>query len=321
VERQLDRQMPERHVLPEATVAICTRDRPDDLARALRAVTAAAQGRPVLVVDNCPSSSAARDLVHAWPGVRYVREDKPGLNAARNRAVREASTEVVAFTDDDAAPEPAWLDALLRGFDHPLVAAVTGLTLPLELETPAQEWFERVTPFGRGYFRLVFDPMHCSPHVAGRVGAGANMAVRRAALHAAGAFDERLDAGTPTRSGGDHEMFGRLLARGYRIVYEPAAVSRHRHRRTWQELRDTLQGYGTGVYAMWTGHVLERGDMSVMRQAFRWAVRVQVPTLVRSLFGRPDAPPLDLVTAELRACLRGPFAWQASRRQRREACA
>ena len=321
VERQLGRDLLPACDLPSATVAICTRDRPDDLQRALPAVTAAAQGRPLLVVDNHPSSAAAEHVVRNWPHVRYVREETPGLNAARNRALREATTDVVAFTDDDAAPEPAWLDALLRNFDHRLIAAVTGLTLPLELETPAQEWFERFTPFVRGYFRQVFDPLHCSPHAAGQVGAGANMAVRRSVLELAGPFDERLDAGTPTKSGGDHEMFARLLTRGYRIVYEPAAVSRHRHRRSWEELRATIGGYGTGVYAMWTGQVLEHRDLSVVRQATRWAVRVQWPALLRSVLRRRGAPPLDLVLAELGGCARGPLAWRASRRRPRQAVA
>jgi len=158
--------------------------------------------------------------------------------------------------------------------------------------------------------------MHCNPHAAGRVGAGANMALRRSVLDLVGPFDERLDAGTPTRSGGDHEMFTRILSRGYRIVYEPAAVSRHRHRRSWEELRETIHGYGTGVYAMWTGRVLERGDVSVLKQAVRWATRVQAPALFRSLLGRPDSVPLDLIVAELRGCARGPFAWRTSKRRR-----
>ena len=105
------------------------------------------------------------------------------------------------------------------------------------------------------------------------------MAVRRDVLQLVGPFDERLDAGTPTRSGGDHEMFARLLARGYRLVYEPAAVSWHRHRRTWAELRDTLAGYGTGVYAMWTGRVIESGELAVLKQAVRWLFAVQLPQL------------------------------------------
>jgi len=317
VERELHHRRPRGGgANPPATVAICTRDRTADLARTLPAAVAAARGRPVLVVDNCPSDDSTRELAGRWPQVRYVREDRPGLNAARNRALRESDTAVVAFTDDDAVPEPEWLEALLGGFDHPMVAAVTGLTLPLELETPAQEWFQRYTPFGRGYFRHEFDPLHCSPHAAGQIGAGANMALRRDAIAVAGVFDEALDAGTPTRSGGDHELFTRVLAHGYRIVYEPAAVSRHRHRRSWEELRDTIYGYGVGVYAMWTGKVV-RGDVSVLRQAFRWAVRLQAPALARSVLRRPGASPPDLVLAELKGCLHGPWAWRQSRRRAR----
>jgi GT2 family glycosyltransferase len=315
VEHQLGRNPPGASPLPTATVAICTRDRAGELTRSLSAAVAAAGGRPVMVIDNCPSTGATQEVVSRWPAVRYVREDIPGLNAARNRALREATTDVVAFTDDDAVPEAKWLEALLRNFDHRLVLATTGLTLPLELETPAQVWFERFTPFGRGYFRQVFDPLYCSPHSAGLVGAGANMALRRSALDLVGPFDERLDAGTPTRSGGDHEMFSRILSRGYRIVYDPAAVSRHRHRQSWSDLRHTIQGYGVGVYAMWTGHVLERGDVAVARQALRWATRVQIPALVKAVFRRPGAAPLDLVLAELKGCLQGPFAWMASRRR------
>lgn len=305
---------------PTVTIAICTRDRPDDLARALDAVARVSGGPyPVLVVDNRPSSDAARRICASRQGVDYVREDTPGLNAARNRALRTARSDVVAFTDDDAAPERGWVEALLRNFNHRLVLGVTGLTLPLELESDAQEWFERYTPFGRGYFWRLFEPAECSPHAAGSIGAGANMALRRDVLDLVGPFDEGLDAGTPARSGGDHEMFSRILARGYRLVYDPAAVSRHRHRRTWRELRGTIAGYGTGVYAAWTGKILREGDLSVLGQAARWFVRNQAPSLVAGLTRRPDAPPLDLTLAEIAGCARGPIAWWISRRTARAA--
>jgi GT2 family glycosyltransferase len=301
---------------PEATVAICTHERPDELAAVLEALARWAPTYPVLVVDNQPLTDGTLRVVQRFGGVRYVREDRLGLNVARNRALREATTPIVAFTDDDAAPEAGWVDGLVRNFDHPLVMAVTGLTLPRELATPAQIWFERMSSFGRGYFRREFVPLECSPHAAGQAGAGANMAIRRDVLDLVGGFDERLDAGTPTRSGGDHEMFARILERGYRLVYEPAAVSRHRHRRTWPELRHTIHGYGVGVYAAWTGEIVERGHWSVLRQAALWAWRIQLPALVRALFKTRGAMPLDLVLDELRGCARGPFAWFASRRQR-----
>ncbi len=304
--------------VPDATVAICTRERPDDLRRALTAVQALDPApREVLVVDNDPSSTRTAEVVSEFPGVRYVCEPRRGLDRARNRALREALTEIVAFTDDDAAPESSWLRALLQPFADVRVWCTTGLTLPLELETPAQEWFERYSPFGRGFRQRVFDGTRSDPLAVAAAGAGANMAVRTAVLFELGGFDELLDAGTPTRSGGDHEMFGRILGAGYRIVYVPSAVSWHRHRRTWSELRETLYGYGTGVFALWTRRVLREHEPGVLRHAARWMLGHHLPTLWRAARGRPDTIPLDLIRAEVLGCLAGPAAYVRSLREQR----
>ena len=305
-------------VLPPATVVICTRERPDDLRRALKAV-AALDPAPaeVLVIDNAPATPRTLEVVQSFPSCRYVREDRRGLDAARNRALAEAGSPVVAFTDDDAAPEPGWLGALLEPFADPRVMCTTGLTLPLELETEAQEWFERLSPFGRGFERRLFDGTRDDPVAVARAGAGANMALRRSVLEQVGPFDEALDAGTETRSGGDHEMFGRILAAGFRIVYEPRAVSWHRHRRTWEELREAIHGYGVGVYAMWTRRLIVDRELGVLRHAARWLRLVQIPRLWRSLRLGPESVPLDLLLAELRGCCAGPQAYAAARRRLR----
>ncbi len=303
-------------VRPRVTVAICTRDRTDDVARALRA---AADLMPppdeVLVVDNAPRTDATRLLVASHPGVRYVCEPRAGLDAARNRALRDATGDVVAFVDDDAVPEPGWVDALCANFGDPRVQCVTGLTLPLELETPAQELFEAYSPFARGFARRVFDGRLDNPVAVARVGAGANMAVRRSVRDTVGGFDERLDAGTPTRSGGDHDFFVRLLLDGWRIVYEPAAVCWHRHRRTDAEVVETIRGYGTGVWAMWIGLLIHRREFSVLRLAWAWFRTDHLPVLLRPrrLLARRGADRLR--RAELLGCLRAPLAWWASRRR------
>jgi glycosyltransferase involved in cell wall biosynthesis len=302
---------------PTATIAICTRERPDDLERALRGVHRQTHaGHDVLVVDNAPRTDRTRRVVEQFADVRYVCEPTAGLNVARNRAIREATGDVVAFTDDDATPEPEWLDCLLLNFGDRRVQCVTGLTLPVELETDAQELFEAYSPFARGFRRHVFDGHDDNPLEVGQVGAGVNMAIRRSALAEVGLFDERLDSGTPARSGGDHEMFVRLLAARHRIVYDPAAVSWHRHRRTREELIDTVYGYGVGVYAMWTGLLLEYGELGIARLAWSWFRSAHLPEIRRTLWRQPETPTSALVRAELRGCLHGPAAWFASRRLR-----
>ncbi len=299
-----------------ATIAICTRDRTDDLRRCLDSIKKLPyDGQEVLVIDNCPSSDETMKLVETYHGVRYVRESMPGLNFARNRAILEAKNEVVAFTDDDALPDPEWLRVILQNFDNPLVACVTGMTMPLELETDGQEAFESYNSFGKGFQRKVHSHLTRNPLNAGAVGAGANMALRRSLVDVIGLFDEALDAGTPTQSGGDHEYFARILLAGYEIVYDPAALSWHRHRRTIEETRKAIKGYGIGVYAFWTRCLIVEGEWGILQFPWRWFMYVQLPNLVKSIFRTRNSQPLNFLIAELMGCAMGPMAYFKSRRR------
>jgi glycosyltransferase involved in cell wall biosynthesis len=305
-----------------ATVAVCTRDRPNDLRRCLDAILCLADdGQEILVIDNCPSTDETRHLVAEYGRIRYVREDRPGLNVARNRALREARHDIVAFTDDDAAPDPEWLRALLKNFQHPLVLCVTGLTMPLELQTEAQQTFENFIGFGAGFRRKVLDCATHNPLDAWSAGAGVNMAVHKTILSSVGPFDEALDAGTATLSGGDNEMFSRILARGFRIVYEPDALNWHRHRRGWDELRRQFYGYGVGGFAAWTRSFLD-GEFGVLTKARSWP-REHLLGIARSALKRPCSTPLDLALLQLAGCIVGPWAyfysrWSRAKSERRQ---
>lgn len=297
-----------------ATIAVCTRDRLDDLERCLLALAKLPDdGQEVLVVDSASRDGAAvRAVAERHHRVRYVREERPGLDIARNRAMRDSAGEIVVFCDDDAEVDVNWLRAMCGNFGDPRTLCVTGLILPQELETPAQEWFERTNGFSRGYSRVVHDGVDHDPFFVSRVGAGASMALRKSVLEHIGPFDEALDAGTPTRSGGDHDYFTRILAAGYRIVYDPSALSWHRHRREWRELQSAIQGYGTGVWAYLTRQLLQ-GEWRAPYVALAW-LRWQLDGVLRGLLGRRTTLPLDLAVAEIRGCFAGPWAYWASRR-------
>ena len=246
----------------QVTVAVCTRDRPDDLRRCLTAITALEPpAGDVLVVDNAPSDDRTRAVVSEFPRISYIREPRRGLDWARNRALLEASTSIVAFTDDDALVHPRWIRGILHAFtEEPDAVAVTGLVAPAELATRAQILFESQGGFGRGYRRRWFSSAVGAGEIAARrwasmgaAGTGANMALKREPALQLGGFDPALDVGTPTMGGGDHEMLFRLLAAGAQLVYEPAAVVRHRHRPTLGELARQRRGDGTGSYSIFLG--------------------------------------------------------------------
>jgi GT2 family glycosyltransferase len=299
-----------------ASVVVCTRDRTHDLARcltSLRPVLAA--GHEIVVVDSCPSSTDTERLVSQHPEIRYVLERRPGAGIARNRGLLAASHEIVAFTDDDAEADPDWLDGLLRNFEDPMVALVTGLTLPRELESQAQIWFERTNGFQRGFDRREVDITNFEPLASGLLGASVNMAMRKAVLADTGMLDEALGPGTECKSGEDHEFFYRILSRGYRAVYDPAAVVWHRHRREWRSLQKVLYGYGVGVFAWWTRALLVEREFDVLRIGLGYFCQHHVKNLFRSFFRRPGCIPLDLAYAEFSGALAGPWMYLRGRRR------
>lgn len=297
------------------SIAVCTRNRTKDLKDCLDALMKLPdRGQEILVIDNNPSTSDTKNLVAQYPPVRYVLEERKGLDIARNRAIAEAAHDIVAFTDDDAFPETGWLDALTRNFNDPLVMVVTGMSMPFELETRAQEQFENYNPFGKGFSKKRFSFVRNHPLAVGNIGAGANMALRKSLIHETGWFDEALDAGTLTQSGGDHEFFARVLLSGYHIIYEPEALSWHRHRRTHKEAVQAIHGYGVGVYAFWTRLFFEEKQYSILRFPATWLVHTQLPNFYKWFFQSKKQYPLSFSLAELKGCLKGPFAYFKSKK-------
>jgi GT2 family glycosyltransferase len=299
---------------PSFTIVVCTRDRPAELRRCLESLAALclANGE-VLVVDNGSGGDAAALAAHRW-GFRCEREPTPGLNAARRRAARHSAGEILLFVDDDAVVDAGWLDAMLEPFSEPLVGAVTGLALPLELETDAQELFERYSSFSRGFRRRVFDMAEHPPAAAGQAGAGVSMAIRRDLLSGLQLFAPELDAGTDARSGGDHYALSRVLASGYRIVYQPEALVWHLHRRDYEAMKRTVAGYSTGVYVVLTRLLLHHRDLQAAKVGWEWFRTHHLHELRRSLMRAPGAAPVDLVVAEMRAVLEAPAVYLRTRR-------
>lgn len=108
------------------TLVICTRNRPDDLARTLAGIDTQRVSFPLdlLVVDAgdpaaaLASQSACR-RVSRFP-LRYVRyAGAPSLARQRNLALDllDASARVVFFVDDDVTLDPGYLETLWQVFE------------------------------------------------------------------------------------------------------------------------------------------------------------------------------------------------------------
>lgn len=308
---------------PSVTVAICTKDRPDWVERLLGSLLPLQAETPfqLLVVDNAPSDERTAQVCAANPGVTYAREPVPGLNFGRNRAIREASGEIVAFLDDDVVVDRGWLAGLLDAWrDHPDAGAITGLVMPLRLDTDAQVMFERRGGFRRGFHPLRYgstmfrDAMH--PGGAGKFGAGANMSVRRQLVLDLGGFDEALDTGKPLPGGGDLDIFYRVLRSGAVLAYEPRMAVFHDHREEMHVLARQYYTWGLGFFAFVAkSKLVDASARAPMNELTRWWFVDQGKRLLSSIAGRGDTPPA-MVVDELRGGITGIFG-EYRRSQRR----
>ena len=218
------------------TVVVPTRDRPELLERCLAALRQElCDGDRLLVVDSCPAKHPAR-AVAARFGAEVLLATEPGTSRARNLGWRAATTEQVAFVDDDVLVAPGWRQALL--------ASTADFVLGAVQEHPADRPHERPVSLADHRKAAVVD--RDGPLIPGIAG---NLRVRRDLLAEVDGFDERLGPASWFESAEDLDLFDRLLLAGHRGWFEPAALAWHVQ---WRDDTEALRlhwAYGKGMGA------------------------------------------------------------------------
>jgi len=348
---------------PLVTIVVPTAGlRPDLLRRCVTSLTALNYPAfEIVLVDNRAQSMWEKQS-EVWDDtwvsehsstskVRVVREGRPGASFARNTGVGVAQGEIVAFTDDDVEVDVNWLSGLVAAFNSSAdVMCVTGLVIPAELETEAQELFEIYsggfdrglaprswkiqsgTSANRNFLKrttfLVTESGSSEPSpaqslyvVMGTCGVGANMAVRRDfALRCP--FDVALGAGSIAQGGEEGRFYADVLWAGFVIKYAPSAIVRHTHRRDMHALNAQMQGYGVGYTALITSLILD--DLRHLVGLAICGAPTAIVRLVRSAFtgqsaaegrDRQASYPASLRRSEFSGMMLGPWRYLQSRRR------
>jgi len=197
------------------SIIICTRNRATHLQKTLESLASVdvpdGQGVEVLIIDNGSTDATpevAQQVKLPFARKRIIREPKPGLDIARNQALREARGKVLLFADDDVRFPEDWIDGMVApiiGGDANAVAG--GVRIAPNLQ---RSWME---PWHKSYLahsdRLRENPLTDM--------VGANMAFTRDVLEEVPHFDENLDAGALGLSGESH-FAERLYRAGFTIA-------------------------------------------------------------------------------------------------------
>ena len=211
---------------PAVSVVIPCYDRLALLERTLRAcfTQQADVAWEIVVADNHPARLAApmvAGLASPVP-LRHVEAGERNIATARNRGIAAAEGALIAFVDDDEAPEPGWLAAHLACLQRTGADASFGPKYPVFEGGAAPSW----DPDGSFYttdFRLPADaeirPLDWWPPQARGLGTGNSMLRRATCLAGPGPFDEVFG-----RAGGEDTMLLLGLAKaGRRFVWCPDA--------------------------------------------------------------------------------------------------
>ncbi|MDT7710794.1 MAG: hypothetical protein QOG20_6401 [Pseudonocardiales bacterium] len=310
------------------TVVVATRNRPDSVARCVRSLLRSThQQLTVLVVDNDPDDDLTAGVVRDMDDrrVEYVREDRRGTSAGRNRGLVEAvarGARFVAFTDDDVEVDPGWVGRMASALAEPDVACVCGPVMAARLDSPAQREADAALGWQKGFARRRFslaEPPEDSPvfpFSPGLFGVGANMAVNVAVATELGGFDPALGPGTPAKAGEDCEFMVRLVLAGHTLAYEPSAYVWHHHRASGDALAGQLDGYALGLGGYLTKIMLDPvGRAAALRR---------IPAALNRLRSIGDRETAAESTGsagshQLKTLVTGPLAYLSARRAVRRA--
>ncbi|MBW6433731.1 glycosyltransferase [Actinoplanes hulinensis] len=185
----------------------------------------------VLVVDNGSTDDTATVALR-WagrlPGLRVIREDRLGVNYARNAGARVARGEILAFCDADDVATPSWLGELVAACADADIAG--GYLDQAALNSPRAQASRLANPTDR--LPLIMDWL---PYAT-----GACMAVRATVFDKLGGFDETYADG----GGDDVELCLRAQFAGHTVAFAPGAVMRYRLREGLRQIARQQFGYG-----------------------------------------------------------------------------
>jgi O-antigen biosynthesis protein len=226
--------------LPSVSVVVCAYNAARTLRECLKSLMRLdyPDYEVILVDDGSKDDTPA--IAAEYPQVIYIRQTNHGLSYARNVGAREASGDIIAYTDADCVADADWLRCLMQAMRDQGVQAIGGPNI-----TPRSDgWSAHCVAASPGNPSHVMFDDQFAEHVP-----GCNMAFQRESLLALGGFDPQFRV-----AGDDVDMCWRLLDNGDRIGYAPGAFVWHHRRETVKAYLKQQIGYGRAEALLYFMH-------------------------------------------------------------------
>ena len=226
--------------------------------------------REILFIDNNSSDRSSAILQKHASKVRIIQEPTQGAAAARNRGIKQAKHELIAFIDADCTADKDWLRYLVKALTKDSeIAAVGGKILSRRPASAIEGFGETIHDHNKAI--NIFTP----PYLITM-----NMVIRRAVLNEVGHFNEEYLRGQ------DSELSYRLYNMGCKLRYLPEAIVYHANEKHLLGL--FLEGF---THGMWNVKLKKEYRDTVLkdRKRSRHADYVQIIKAFSEFVGRTIA--------------------------------
>jgi glycosyltransferase involved in cell wall biosynthesis len=206
---------------PRISVVVCTHNGAKTLRDCLQGLTNLEYSNYEVIVVDDGSTDRSGAIAEEF-GTRLIQIGHSGLAVARNIGMKAAAGEIIAYTDDDARPDPHWLQYLAWTYMHSDCAAAGGPNIAPPDDSPLAECVAHA-PGGPVHVLLTDREAEHIP--------GCNCSFRKDVLAEIGGFDPRFRS-----AGDDVDVCWKLLERGWKIAFHPGAM-------VWHHRRSSVRGY------------------------------------------------------------------------------
>ncbi len=237
----------------DISVVICSYNRCDDLLRALETLSNSVVPKEckweLIIVDN-NSQDDTKSICQTFQGrlpLHYIFEAQQGKSCALNRAVKEASGDLLLFTDDDVDVTEEWISEYFWAVKrNPMIMYFGGKILSSWQGKPPK-WFVENSDWLQVNPRLNWgEKQFTITNMDRNFFLGANIAIRRAIFEVGLRYNDKIgpkgqfQEGNARHGAEELDIQKMILLHGHCGLYLPTAIIYHRdpiHRMTERYLR------------------------------------------------------------------------------------
>jgi glycosyltransferase involved in cell wall biosynthesis len=262
---------------PRISIIVCTYNGQRTLRQCLASLKEIKYPDYEIIVVDDGSSDSSPSIVCEFTGILYAQQRHGGLSAARNRGAREATGEILAYTDDDCIADDDWLTYLAHAFLTHNYDAAGGPNIP----PPPVSLQQACVTAAPGAPSHVLLNDRLAEHLP-----GCNLVVTAKAFHSIGGFSEEYHT-----AGDDVDFCWRLEEQGGQIGFVPGAFVWHHRRVTARAYLRQQIGYGKAEAILIGRHAHRFGRLGgarwkgVVYQNNRRHLLGAIPRIYQGVFG------------------------------------